>query len=103
MGGVGMLTGDALEAQLELMDWRRGERTPLAATTIDGWVLRELARDLDDQVEALVASGPFLPDDFHVVLRADGGLWLTACHHGLCTIFDVPAVAWMPSRARSAP
>ncbi|MDB4928876.1 MAG: hypothetical protein JWM10_1360 [Myxococcaceae bacterium] len=93
-----MQTEGALEAQYELMVWEARSPAPHSATTIDEWVLRELARDLDDQIEALVSTAADVPGDFRVVLRADGGLWLTTGHRALCTIFDVPADAWMPAR-----
>ena len=94
-----MLTSEAIEAQLDLMTWCScGHAPPATAATLDDWVLRAFERDLDDQVEALVRSGLFVPGEFRAVLRADGGLWLTAGHDGFWTIFGVPADAWMPAR-----
>ena len=60
---------------------------------------RHEKQDLQGQVEALVQSGSFLPEAFQVVLRADGGLWLTTGHLNFWTIFGVPADAWMPASA----
>jgi hypothetical protein len=93
-----MLTGEALAAQYDLMAWGARAPAPHTAAAIDDWVLRELARDLDDQIEALASVAAGLPAGFQVVLRADGGLWLTTGHSALWTIFDVPADAWMPVR-----
>jgi hypothetical protein len=90
--------GGALAAQYDLMAWEAGSPAPLATTTIDDWVLRELARDLDDQIEVLASAAAGVPGCFQVVLRADGGLWLTTGHGAFWTIFDVPADAWMPAR-----
>lgn len=94
-----MLTSDAVEAQHELMAWCSCAPIPASATRIDEWVLRSFEQDLQGQVEALVQSGSFLPEAFQVVLRADGGLWLTTGHLNFWTIFGVPADAWMPASA----
>jgi hypothetical protein len=94
-----MLTSDAVEAQHNLMAWCSCAPIPASATRIDEWVLRALERDLAGQVDALVESGSFLPEAFLVVLRADGGLWLTTGHLNFWTIFGVPADAWMPAPA----
>lgn len=95
-----MATSDAVEAQHDLMVWPSGAPAPLAAAMVDDWVLRAFERDLEDQIDALVGTGSFLPEEFRVVLRADGGLWLTTGHCGLWTIFGVPADAWMPNTPR---
>lgn len=94
-----MLTSDAVEAQHDLMAWCSCAPIPASATRIDEWVLRSFELDLQGQVDALVESGAFLPEAFRVVLRADGGLWLTTGHLNFWTIFGVPADAWMPAPA----
>lgn len=92
-----MLTSEAIEAQCRLVTWASSGPAPLSAAAFDEWVLQAFERDLVDQVEALVGSGLYVPGEFRVVLRADGGLWLTAGHDALWTLFDVPADAWMPA------
>jgi len=94
-----MKANDAVEAQHELMAWCSCVPMPLSAARVDEWVLSAFERDVGDQIEALVESGTFLPEAFRVVLRADGGLWLTTGHPNFWTIFGVPADAWMPASA----
>lgn len=93
------MANDAVEAQHELLAWCSGVPLPLSAARVDDWVVSAFESDVGDQIEALVESGAFLPEAFRVVLRADGGLWLTTGHPNFWTIFGVPADAWMPSSA----
>ena len=83
------------------MGMEPGPLLPLGSVRLDAWVLRAFEQDMDDQLDALVGSAPFLPDTFGAVLRADGGLWLVVGHRALCAVFDVPADAWMPVRPRA--
>lgn len=75
----------------------RGVPAPFTAVRIDSWVLRMLEEDLDDQVELLEGTAPAHAGSSCVVLRADGGLWVSMGHNRLWTIFGVPHGAWAPA------
>lgn len=74
---------------------------PACQVRIDPPFADALDRDLDDQVDVLFAASPVLPGNSHVVVRADGGLWVTVGHEVLSTIFGVPAGAWRLAGAAS--
>jgi hypothetical protein len=58
---------------------------------------RALFQDIDSQAEALLSTAPILPGDRHVVVRADGGLWVVVGHDGLWVIFGVRPGDWAPA------
>jgi hypothetical protein len=72
----------------------RHRAMPVSMVRIDPPFADALDRDLDDQVDVLFAAAPVLPGNSHIVVRADGGLWVIVGHEVLSTIFGVPAGAW---------